>query len=62
MQCETVKIMPSSAEQGEYVVINKSDYDKNTHTLYGEKPLKQAFTQDETIAVEPKKRGRKAKD
>jgi hypothetical protein len=62
MQCETVKIKPSSEEQGDYVVINKSDYDDKLHTLYGEKPPKQASTQDESIAVEPKKRGRPAKE
>lgn len=56
MQCETVKIMPSSQEQGEFVIINKADFDEKLHTLY------EQSTSDETIAVEPKKRGRPAKD
>lgn len=62
MQLETVKIKPSSPEQGEYVVINKSDYDEKLHMLYGEKPPKQESTSDEPIAVETKKRGRPAKE
>jgi hypothetical protein len=61
MQCETVQIKPSSPEQGDYVVINKSDYDDKLHTLYGEESPKQT-TSDEPIAVEPKKRGRPAKE
>jgi hypothetical protein len=35
MQCTVVKIMPSSPEQGEYVVINESDFDASVHTLFG---------------------------
>lgn len=33
---ETIKIMPTSAEQGEYVVINAVDYDPEVHELYAE--------------------------
>ena len=35
MILETVKIMSSSKEQGEFVLINKADFDPEVHTLYG---------------------------
>ncbi len=38
MILETVKIMPSSPEQGDYVLINKDDFNPEVHTLYGQAP------------------------
>jgi hypothetical protein len=42
--CETIKIKAISPEQGDYVVINKTDFDESVHEIYGddngaEKPL-----------------------
>jgi hypothetical protein len=39
---ETVKIEADN-EQG-FIVINKSDYDENAHTLHGEKPKRRTRT------------------
>lgn len=36
MGCPTVKIKPQSQEQGEYVVINEEDFDKEKHEIYVE--------------------------
>ena len=36
MILETIQILPTSPEQGDFVVINKSDFDPQLHTLYGE--------------------------
>lgn len=36
MDIETVKIKPTDPEQGEYVLINKDDFDPQAHALYGE--------------------------
>lgn len=32
--CETTKVLPSGKEQGEFVEINKSDFDPLKHKLY----------------------------
>ena len=34
MQCETMRIKPKNAEQGEYVLINASDFDSATMEEY----------------------------
>lgn len=34
--CPTVRVMPTSEEQGAYVVINESDFDEKVHVLYTE--------------------------
>ena len=34
MQVETIKIKSSSPEQGDYVLINKSDFDPEIHALF----------------------------
>ena len=31
---ETVKVLPESEEQGNYIVINAEDFDKKKHKLY----------------------------
>lgn len=38
MIVKTVKIMPTSKEQGDFVVINEDDFDSAVHTLFKEKP------------------------
>jgi len=40
MELETVKVMPWGDDQGDYVVINKNDFDKEKHKLYEEKVSK----------------------
>lgn len=32
--CPTVKINPVSPEQGDYIIINETDFDPKKHTLY----------------------------
>lgn len=44
MKCETVKVMPWDESQGDFVEIDKTDFDEKKHTLY-----------DETKKTEPKK-------
>jgi len=51
---ETVRVMPSHPSQGDWVVINKADFDPLVHTLYGQAPAEQ----DEQPAA---KRGRPRK-
>ena len=46
---ETVRIVAASPEQGEYVIINASDYDADKHVLF-----------DDSDDAAPTKRGRKA--
>lgn len=36
MECPIIKIKPSSPEQGEFVVINESDFDPAKHARYVE--------------------------
>lgn len=33
---ETVKVMPQDSEQGDFILINKDDFDEKVHTLYKE--------------------------
>lgn len=52
MNCDTVKIVPTSPEQGEFVVINAEDFDPSTMKKYGEVEEEKA----------PARRGRKPKE
>jgi len=38
MQIETIKVMPWGKGQGDFVVINASDFDSKTHKKYTEPP------------------------
>lgn len=49
---KTMRVMPWSESQGEYVVINESDFDPAVH---------EKFDEAEEDSAEPKKRGRKPK-
>lgn len=31
---ETVKVMPTSKDQGEFLIINKANFDEKVHKLY----------------------------
>ena len=33
---DTVKVMPQSEEQGDFILINKDDFDEKVHKLYVE--------------------------
>lgn len=41
MSNKTVKVKSWHKSQGDFVIINESDFDKDVHTLYGEKKLTQ---------------------
>lgn len=48
---ETIKIKPSHESQGEFVIINKEDFDAGKHELFDA----------ELVTDAPKRRGRPAK-
>jgi hypothetical protein len=39
-KCETVKVKPWSKDQGDFVIINKDEFDKNKHELLKQKKKK----------------------
>jgi len=57
---ETVNVMPWGEDQGDYVVINKDDFDPKKHKLYKEKEGKKKQGEDDSqnadapLAEEPK--------
>ncbi len=52
MSNKTVKVKSWDKSQGDFVIINESDFDKDVHALYGEKKLsaKEQKTLDEQAA------------
>ena len=59
---DTVKVKPWGDGQGEFVLINKDDFDQKTHELFyqaeepqGEQPAKRGRKpkQDDTVNTEP---------
>lgn len=64
----TVKVMPWSDDQGEFVVINESDFDAEKHTLFDAPKQEASQTSEsdepadaESASTEPTRRGRRAK-
>jgi len=55
---ETVRVMPTHPSQGEWVIMNASDFDPAVHRLYGAAPLPDASPQP---AEMPRRRGRPPK-
>ena len=51
---ETVKIVAASPEQGEFIIINASDFDDDKHVLFDD-------GNDDSDAAASTKRGRKAR-
>ena len=47
MELETIKVMPWGEDQGEFVVINKDDFDESKHKLYEEAPKKKKQVEKE---------------
>jgi hypothetical protein len=47
MELETVKVKPWGEDQGDYVIINKDDFDPEKHKLYEEKVSKKKAEQKE---------------
>lgn len=41
-QTNTIKIKPSSPDQGEFVLINESDFDASAHQLFDAAPVEPA--------------------
>ncbi|PLC06403.1 hypothetical protein CY658_05045 [Variovorax sp. RO1] len=55
--CETIRVKASDPEQGEFVVINKSDFDEKLHELHEEsagKPSDGMKVEDLKAALEAK--------
>jgi hypothetical protein len=52
MSEKTVKVKSWHKSQGDFVIINESDFDKDVHTLHGEKKLtqKEQKVLDEQVA------------
>ena len=44
---ETVNVIPWGEDQGDYVVINKDDFDPKNHKLYKEKEGKKKHGEDD---------------
>lgn len=62
---KTMKIKPSHESQGEYVIINESDFDPSIHEAYDDvqrQSEEKAEAAEAEVDGAPKKRGPKPKD
>lgn len=47
MELETIKVKPWGDDQGDFVIINKDDFDDAKHKLYEESPKKKKQVEKE---------------